>query len=105
MGEASDKSGFVRALVDAEQCSEDPGLPMQIRFGDAEHLAFANHLHRLDPSNHRPRCCAERGVFRAGCADRCRYRSRQRCSGSELHFSSYVDFGRAGMERRARLLG
>ena len=44
---------FYMALIDAEQSAEHPGLPMQVLSGDPKHLPFANHLHRLDPSNYR----------------------------------------------------
>lgn len=39
------------ALIDTEQSTEHPSLPMQVLSGDPKHLPFANHLHRLDSRN------------------------------------------------------
>jgi len=43
----------MRVLVETEQSAENPGLPVQVLFGDSKYLPFANHLHRLDPRDDR----------------------------------------------------
>ena len=40
-------------LVETEQIAEDPGLSMQVLFGNPQHLPFANHLYRFDPGKNR----------------------------------------------------
>ena len=49
------KAVSIDPLYEAEQGTEHPGLSVKVLSGDAKHLLFANHLHRLDSCNHRAR--------------------------------------------------
>ena len=46
---------FDQGLVETEEGAKHPGLSAKVGSGNPEHLSFANHLHRLDSRNHRPR--------------------------------------------------
>jgi hypothetical protein len=47
----SDRVRRDRGLFQTEEGAKHPGLSVQVRPGDAQHLTFPNHLYCLDPCN------------------------------------------------------